>query len=175
MSENITPQPVLRVRGENGEWVAIPGIQGVPGVSPTVAVSAIAGGHRVTITDADGKHSYDVADATEPDSGWIRPRESFPLAYRSVGQRVSVRLDAGSGAYMTGEAFVPAFTLPEGFRPTVNRYFVCYSEYNGLELPVIFQIIAATGEVKVKRAPWVEFTPTDVYQAQYCEFSFLTD
>ena len=168
-------QSILSVRDSQGNWIPIPAIQGAPGVSPTVAVSDIAGGHRVTITDATGPHSYDVMAATEPDSGWIRPRESFPLAYRRIGKRVSVWLDSGSGAYMTGEAPVVAFTLPEGYRPVCDRYFVCYSEYNGSELPLIFHVSASTGEVKVKRAPWVEFTPSEVYQAQYCEFSFLVD
>lgn len=169
------PQSILSVRNSEGEWIPIPAIQGEPGVSPTVAVSDILGGHRVTITDADGPHSYDVMDASEPDSGWIRPRESFPLAYRRIGKRVSVRMDGDSGVYMTGKEAVPVFTLPEGYRPAVNGYFVCYSEYNGLELPLIFRAAASTGEVTVKRAPWAEFTPSDVYQAQYCEFSFLVD
>ncbi len=168
-------QSILSVRDSDGNWIPIPAIQGAPGVSPTVAVSDIAGGHRVTITDATGPHSYDVMAATEPDSGWIRPRESFPAAYRRIGKRVSVWLGSGSGAYMTGDAAVLALTLPEGYRPTYNRYFVCYSEYNGIELPLIFHVSASTGEVKVKRAPWAEFTPSDVYQAQYCEFSFLVD
>ena len=36
--------------------------QGENGVSPTVTVTAITGGHRVTITDADGDHTFDVMD-----------------------------------------------------------------------------------------------------------------
>ena len=168
-------QSILNVRDSDGNWISIPAIQGEPGVSPTVAVSDIAGGHRVTITDADGPHSYDVMDAAEPDSGWIYPRELFPLAYRRIGKRVSVWLGSGSGAYMTGEEAVLVFTLPEGYRPAYDRYFVCYSEYNGTELPLIFYVSASTGEVKVKRASWVPFSSSEVYQAQYCEFSFLVD
>lgn len=37
-------------------------IKGEDGVSPTVAVSSISGGHKVTITDASGEHSFDVMD-----------------------------------------------------------------------------------------------------------------
>ena len=169
-------QPILSVRDSGGNWIPIPAIQGEPGpdgISPAVEVADIAGGHRITITDANGPHSYDVMDSTEADSGWIQPRESFPVYYRRIGQRVSVRLDQGSGAYMTGDAAVSALTLPEGYRPAADRYFVCYSEYNGVELPLIFQVSASTGEVKVKRAPWAEFDASAVYQAQYCEFSFL--
>lgn len=41
------------------------GAQGEPGqdgVSPTITVTDITGGHRVTITDATGAHSFDVMD-----------------------------------------------------------------------------------------------------------------
>lgn len=41
---------------ENGEF------QGEPGVSPTIQVSGIEGGHRVTITDVNGANSFDVMD-----------------------------------------------------------------------------------------------------------------
>lgn len=48
---------------ETGEFVST-GIsaQGEDGVSPTVTVTTIAGGHRVTITDASGDHVFDVMD-----------------------------------------------------------------------------------------------------------------
>ena len=38
------------------------GTDGTDGVSPTVAVTDISGGHRVTITDAQGPHVFDVMD-----------------------------------------------------------------------------------------------------------------
>lgn len=41
------------------------GPQGPPGedgVSPTVTVTDIPGGHRVTVTDVEGPHSFDVMD-----------------------------------------------------------------------------------------------------------------
>ena len=41
---------------ENGE------LTGPPGVSPTIQISDINGGHRVTITDIDGTKSFDVMD-----------------------------------------------------------------------------------------------------------------
>lgn len=56
---------ILRVRGEDGPWQGIPAIKGDPGdpgFSPTVAVTDIEGGHRVTITDEDGDHVFDVMD-----------------------------------------------------------------------------------------------------------------
>lgn len=46
---------VSLLKGDTGDT-------GAPGVSPTVSVSAITGGHRVTITDAAGTKSFDVMD-----------------------------------------------------------------------------------------------------------------
>lgn len=48
------------------------GPQGAPGedgFSPTVEVSEIPGGHRVTITDADGPQSFDVMDGEDGTGG----------------------------------------------------------------------------------------------------------
>ena len=45
------------------------GAPGKDGVSPTVAVTDIPGGHRVTISDADGSKSFDVLDGTDGTGG----------------------------------------------------------------------------------------------------------
>ena len=45
------------------------GAPGKDGVSPTVAVTDIPGGHRVTITDADGSKSFDVLDGKDGTGG----------------------------------------------------------------------------------------------------------
>ena len=39
-----------------------PGSAGSDGISPVVSVETISGGHRITITDADGSQSFDVLD-----------------------------------------------------------------------------------------------------------------
>lgn len=44
------------------------GAQGIPGVSPSITVTDITGGHRVTITDATGAHSFDVMDGDVADA-----------------------------------------------------------------------------------------------------------
>lgn len=51
-----------------GEYIST-GIdaQGEDGVSPTVEITAIQGGHRVVITDAAGPHTFDVTDGATPD------------------------------------------------------------------------------------------------------------
>lgn len=49
------------------------GDPGAAGFSPTVEVESIEGGHRVTITDADGEHSFDVMDGTGGGGGAATP------------------------------------------------------------------------------------------------------
>ena len=57
---------------ENGDFDGAegqPGWQGADGVSPTVSTTAIGGGHRVTITDAGGAHSFDVLNGANGRDG----------------------------------------------------------------------------------------------------------
>lgn len=49
-------------RGTIQEWLA--SLKGDPGVSPTIDVEQIPGGHRVTVTDAKGESSFDVMNGT---------------------------------------------------------------------------------------------------------------
>lgn len=46
------------------------GPQGEEGFSPSVVVSSINLGHRVTITDADGQHSFDVLNGSNGSDGY---------------------------------------------------------------------------------------------------------
>ena len=48
----------------NPEPMNIKGAPGDDGISPTITVTDITGGHRVTITDETGPHSFDVMDGT---------------------------------------------------------------------------------------------------------------
>lgn len=62
------------IRGEQGEQgvqgqPGTPGQPGEDGVSPTVTVTDITGGHRVTITDATGTDTFDVMDGSKGDPG----------------------------------------------------------------------------------------------------------
>lgn len=41
------------------------GADGIDGISPTVSITAIPGGHRITITDANGQHSADAMDGDD--------------------------------------------------------------------------------------------------------------
>ena len=49
-------------KGTVEEWLA--SLQGEDGFSPTIEVSDIEGGHRVTITDVNGAKTFDVMDGT---------------------------------------------------------------------------------------------------------------
>lgn len=49
----------------NPQPMNIKGPQGDDGTSPTVSVADITGGHRVTITDANGTRSFDVMDGDD--------------------------------------------------------------------------------------------------------------
>lgn len=51
---------------ERGEFDGDPGQDGI---SPDVSVTAITGGHRVTIVDSSGTNQFDVLDGTDGDDG----------------------------------------------------------------------------------------------------------
>ena len=53
------------INGTNG----VNGADGADGISPTLAVEAITGGHRVTITDVNGTQTFDVMDGQDGQNG----------------------------------------------------------------------------------------------------------
>lgn len=167
------PQGPQGEQGATGEQ----GPAGEDGVSPSVSVTEITNGHRVTFTDASGTQSFDVLDGDDggvSDTGWIRPNTGMNACYRMVGNRVSVALNTGSGAYLSGNGAITVFTLPTGYRPSEERYFVGYSNYNGDVLPVLFNVSASSGAVMVQKAPW-STASVSIHQVQCCEFSFLVN
>ena len=126
--------------------------------------------------DATARLCYIPPEASGEDTGWIQPAAYMGRYYRKVGNRVSVRLDQSSGIYLmeSTSGYTGVFTLPEGYRPSgSNRYFVGESVHNGEEIPVVFQVDTATGEVKVKKAPWSTQTIAATHAVNGCEFSFL--
>ena len=56
------------IRGEKGETGAT-GATGADGYSPTVSVTDITGGHRVSITDKNGTQTFDVLDGQDGTNG----------------------------------------------------------------------------------------------------------
>ncbi len=56
-----------RIVGQRADTILIGNLHGAPGedgYSPAVTITEIEGGHRVTITDEDGDHVFDVLDGT---------------------------------------------------------------------------------------------------------------
>lgn len=56
-------------------------------VSPTVSVSTIIGGHRVTITDVNGPKNFDVMDGEDGDNGYS---PTIEVSKTSEGHLVTV-------------------------------------------------------------------------------------
>lgn len=74
----------------NGDFDGADGADGADGVSPTINVTAITGGHKVTVTDAGGTTAFDVMDGEDGTDG------------------------------MTPEIFATATSLPAGSSATAN-------------------------------------------------------
>jgi hypothetical protein len=117
---------ILRVRDENGNYIPIPAIQGEPGkdyvltdkdkqdianligggsggggsgadgFSPIVAIEAIEGGHRVTITDADGTESFDVLNGVDGKDG-VDGEKGDPFTYEDFTPEQLEALKAKDG------------------------------------------------------------------------------
>jgi hypothetical protein len=84
---------------ESGEF------DGKDGISPTVAVSTITGGHRITITDKNGTKTVDVMDGEKGDSG------------RGIAAIAST---SGSGAAGTTDTYTITYT--DGTTSTFSVY-----------------------------------------------------
>lgn len=72
------------------------GDKGDPGVSPTVAIAAIVGGHRLTITDAGGTETADIMDGVDGDDG-VSPTVSVTTT--ADGHRVTITDRDGSTSF----------------------------------------------------------------------------
>ena len=53
---------VIYIRDESGNFVSVPALKGVNGTSPTIEVTPIEGGNRLTITDKNGTKTVDIMD-----------------------------------------------------------------------------------------------------------------
>lgn len=102
------------VRTENGAVISVTDAEGTTtaeisngrdGVSPSISVTDITGGHRITITDVTGAHSFDVMDG-ESGTGAVQDVQVAGLSVLSDGvanvpiatsSRVGVVYAAGGG------------------------------------------------------------------------------
>ena len=101
------PQGIQGVQGPRG-LQGSPGqngADGADGVSPAVSVETITGGHAVTITDADGDHTFNVMDGTDGADGsdgtdgtdGVSPTVS--ITEITGGHRVTVTDESGSHVF----------------------------------------------------------------------------
>lgn len=81
--------PVLNLgipQGTKGDT----GSPGTDGVSPTVSVTNITGGHRISITDANGTKTYDVMDGANGTNGVNGISPTVAITSISGGHRISI-------------------------------------------------------------------------------------
>ena len=90
------------------------GEDGTPGVSPTVTVTDITGGHRITITDATGAHSFDVMDGDAADA----PVQSVN---GKTGVVVLNATDVGAGTYSKPSGGIPASDLAAAVQTSLGK------------------------------------------------------
>ena len=100
---------------ENGEYKPIPGVRGEPGVTPTISVEDIPGGHRVTIAGADGSTSIDVMDGTNGVSPTVAVTDV------TGGHRVTITDATGTRSFDVLDGATGATGAPgaAGVSPTV--------------------------------------------------------
>ena len=107
-----------------------PGTNGKDGVSPTIAVSAITGGNRLTITDANGSKNVDVmngkdgkdgADGNDGSPGETGPagRGVSSMTYNSSTNKWTVAFTDGTSTQVDG----PAIPDVSGYMPKSGGTF----------------------------------------------------
>lgn len=106
-------------------WLNVLGnLTGEDGYSPTVTVTEIEGGHRVTITDENGDHVFDVMDGTGGGGGTgdYTDLTNKPQINGTTLSGNKSAADLGlspAGAYVKPSGGIPASDLASGVIPTV--------------------------------------------------------
>lgn len=149
--------------------------QGEDGVSPTVTVEAITGGHRVTITDASGGHVFDVMDGqggsggsetvvvtiddtTDPMTASMNSTEI--KAAVDAAKRVIVRYDGAEIPYLNQADTISVFSTTVNFgTPTSVSIFVSANAAVDVLLTDLVQSVnGQTGAVTVKEPFYLTVT-----------------
>ena len=167
------PNPESRsIKGPQGD-TGKQGPAGVDGVSPTIGVTDITGGHQVTITDADGVHSFDVmngADAPAPDL--------TPYAKNAMIDTVQASAVATSN-YVVGDTFILSDKLYKvDTAIATGEQIVPGAGGNCHETTVEAEIQAAKSSVKSVSAGGQSLTPdqngnVNIPKADYTNFGTI--
>lgn len=110
------------------------GPAGSDGYSPTVTVEEIAGGHRVTITDAEGDHVFDVMDGQGGGGSSVDPYDSNPAALGTAAPGSSDKYargdhvhpkptpaDIGAGTYSKPAGGIPKTDMASGVQSSLDK------------------------------------------------------
>lgn len=140
---SVQPRQIVLPKGDPGQ----------DGVSPTISITTITGGHRLTITDAEGPKSADILDGATP--------------ALQIGTVTTLPAGSPATAEITGTAANPvlSFGLPRGADATGGSAGV--TTINGLDgavkLPVSGSCICnsnAADKLKVLTAVTAGFDPS---------------
>ena len=110
--------------GTEAEWIAslkgAPGDPGTPGVSPTVTVASIEGGHRVTITDAEhpSGQTFDVMDG---EGGGVTNAVLYTPQSLTDSQKAQARTNVGAGTYSKPASGIPASDLASAVQTSLGK------------------------------------------------------
>ena len=100
------------------------GSNGEDGYSPSASIATIPGGHRVTITDADGDHSFDVMDGTGGGSSDFETLENRPRYGGSLMSSATnipiVKTNEWDAKYDKPEGGIPASDLAVDAIPEIT-------------------------------------------------------
>ena len=100
------------------------GSNGEDGYSPSASIAAIPGGHRVTITDAYGDHSFDVMDGTGGGSSDFETLENRPRYGGSLMSSATnipiVKTNEWDAKYDKPEGGIPASDLAVDAIPEIT-------------------------------------------------------
>ena len=100
------------------------GSNGEDGYSPSASIATIPGGHRVTITDAYGDHSFDVMDGTGGGSSDFETLENRPRYGGSPMSRATnipiVKTNEWDAKYDKPEGGIPASDLAGDAIPEIT-------------------------------------------------------
>ncbi len=120
------------------------GEPGTDGVSPSISVTDITGGHRITITDATGTHSFDVMDGDSVDA---------PV------QDVQVN---GVSVLSDGVANVPAATTGNGKWGVAKAGYGLYADSTGWHVNR-----ALSAQIKAGTQTYYPITPVAQHEATF--------
>lgn len=105
----------LTITMDDGNYyttASIRGAQGPAGVSPTVAVSTVTGGHQVDVTDAQGVHTFVVLDGADGTSAYcyIRYSHTQPTQDSDMGTTADDWMGIYSGTSSTPPTTYTSYT-----------------------------------------------------------------